>query len=50
MPAYSEQTTGVSAIENVQPSGAAFDLMGRVVEPTAKGQLYIREGRKFIVR
>ena len=50
MPAYSEQTTDVSAIENVQPSGAAFDLMGRVVEPTAKGQLYIREGRKFIVR
>ena len=50
MPAYSEQTTGVSAIESVQPSEAAFDLMGRVVEPTAKGQLYIHEGRKFIVR
>ena len=50
MPAYVEQTTGVSAIESVQPSGAAFDLMGRSVERAQKGQLYIREGRKFIVR
>ena len=50
MPAFVEQTTDVSAIENVQPSGAAFDLMGRAVEPSTKGQLYIKEGRKFIVR
>ena len=33
-----------------QPLQSTFDLMGRVVEPTAKGQLYIHEGRKFIVR
>ena len=50
LPAYSDQTTDVSAIENVQPSGTTFDLMGRVVEPIAKGRLYIREGRKFNVR
>ena len=50
MPAFVEQTTSVSAIENVQPSGAAFDLMGRAVEPSTKGQLYIKDGRKFIVR
>ena len=50
MPAFVDNPVGVSAIESVQPSGSTFDLMGRSVEPSIKNQLYIKDGRKFIVR
>lgn len=38
------------AIENKQDAAPIFDLMGRQAVATRKGQLFIREGRKFIVR
>ena len=40
------------AVENKCEAVAApaYDLMGRQTEATRRGQLYIREGRKFIVR
>lgn len=38
------------AIENKQQNAPVYDLMGRQIENTAKGQLYIKEGRKFILR
>ena len=37
-------------IENKQDAAPIFDLMGRQAVVTRKDQLYIREGRKFIVR
>jgi len=55
MPAYVAPVTDLSNLSNYSnPSNLwfapAYDLMGRTVRSAAPGQLYIREGRKFIVR
>ena len=50
MPAYVAPVTCLQAIETRSAAAPAYDLMGRTVRSAAPGQLYIREGRKFIVR
>lgn len=50
MPAYVAPITSLQAIETSSEAAPAYDLMGRTVRSAAPGQLFIREGRKFIVR
>ena len=38
------------AIDDVKPSAPAYDLQGRPVQAPRRGQLFIRDGRKMIVR
>ncbi len=38
------------AFENKKQNAPVYDLMGRQTEATTKGMLYIKDGRKFIVR
>ena len=47
---FGTEETAFDGVEGTFASGVTFDLMGRSVEHAQKGQLYIRDGRKFIVR
>ena len=43
--------TGVEALrKTVQPDGAIYNLQGQRVTSTNRGQIYIRNGRKFMAR
>lgn len=47
----SGETTGIdNAIEPLLRDGAVYDLQGRRVHSLRKNQIYIKNGRKFIVR
>jgi len=50
MPAFVDTPTEISTIESLQQSQPVYDLMGRQTQTTRKGQLYIKDGRKYIIR